>query len=148
MAQVLLRRANEIKNRDEHQQRTEHREKHELEGGVKLAAVTPDADEEIHWHQHHFPKGIEQEQVDREQGTQKPSLEQQYEETELARARLDISAARVQQRQRDEQRSQYHEEKTDAVHPNVVRDSELRNPRILLDELVAGFARIKRAEQI
>jgi hypothetical protein len=45
---------------------------------------------------------------------------------------------RRQQRQRGQEAGQHNQEQADAVHPQVVRDAELRQPGPVLDELEVG----------
>ena len=113
-----------------------------------MTAVAPDADHQVHRHQHHFPEQVEEEEIDREQSAEQPGLEQQHHEAEFARTDLDIAAAGVEQRQRDEQGRQEYEEEADTVDPDVVGDAELGNPRIALDELIGRLLRIENREEI
>ncbi len=55
----------EPQDRHQHQDRAEHCVQHEFQRGIDAPPVSPDADQEIHRDQHHFPEQEEQEQVER-----------------------------------------------------------------------------------
>ena len=148
MAKLRARGVYQVQDRDQHQDRAEHRVQDELEGGVIFAPVPPDSDQEVHRDQHQLPEHVKQKQIDRQQRAQQAHLEHQHEKTELARPGLDIAAARIKHREREQHRRQQHQEQADPVHPEVIRDAELRNPRGLLDELVAGRGRVEGREEI
>ena len=48
---------------DEHQHAADQGEEEELDGGVLPPRAAPDADEEVHRQQHHFPEHVEEEEV-------------------------------------------------------------------------------------
>src|SRR4029077_10741462 len=54
---------------DEHEDGSGHGVKHKFHGGIDAALVSPDADEEIHGDEHHFPEEEEEEEVEREEHT-------------------------------------------------------------------------------
>ena len=138
----------QVDDRGQHQQRSGHREQHEFDRGVNLAPVAPDSDEEVHRDQHHFPENVEQENVDRQQRAQKSGLEHQHEKAELARPFSNIAAGRVEQRQRNQDGSQQDEQQADSVNAEMVGDSELRNPVVLLDELKIRRMDVEPGEQV
>ena len=53
--------------RQQHEDGARKRVEEELDGRVLLARTTPDADEEVHRQQHHFPEDVEQEHVERDE---------------------------------------------------------------------------------
>src|ERR1700693_5722941 len=101
-----VRLVDEVQDPDQHQQRSNHREQYKLDSGVNLAAVSPDAYQEVHRDQHHFPEHIEQEQIDREQRAEQAGFQHQHEKAELARTLLDIAAAGIEDRQSNQNSSQ------------------------------------------
>src|ERR1700674_4977546 len=143
-----VRLVDQVQNRDQHQQRPDHREQHELDGGVNLAAVTPNSDKEVHRDQHHFPEHVEQEQIDREQRTEQPGFQHEHEEAEFARSLFDIAAAGVEQRQSNQNSSQQDQEQTNPVNTNMVCNAECGYPVVLLGELVVRELRIEFPENI
>ena len=54
-------------DRHQHQDRAEHGVQNEFQRGVDAPLVAPDADQEIHRDQHHFPEQEEEEQVERDE---------------------------------------------------------------------------------
>ena len=143
-----VRLVHEVQDRDQHQQRPDHREQYELDSGVNLAPVSPDADQEVHRDQHHFPEHVEQEQIDREQRAEQAGLEHQHEETELARTLLDIAAAGIEKRQSNQDSRQQDQKQANAVNTEMVGNAECGNPVVLLDELVVRQLRIELQQNI
>src|SRR6202167_2778206 len=146
--EMHVRLVHQVQNRDQHEKRSNHREQHELDGGVNLAAMSPNADQEVHRNQHHFPEHVEQEQIDRKQRAEQPGLEHQHEEAELARPLFDIAAAGIKNRQGNQDSSQKNQKQTNAVNTNMVRNVERGNPVVLLDELVIRLLRIELIQYI
>src|SRR5271163_2483841 len=108
--------------------------------------MAPNPDQQIHRDEHDFPERVEEEKIDRQQGSEQSGLQHEHQETELARAHLDIAAPRIEQRERDQDSGEDYYEEIDTVDPDVIRDSELRNPFIVFDELVAGPAGLERSK--
>src|SRR5579864_1863956 len=54
----------EPQNADEHQNGAEHRVQNEFQRRVDFTSMTPDADQEVHRDEHHFPKNEEEEKVE------------------------------------------------------------------------------------
>jgi hypothetical protein len=52
----------------------------ELDRRVEAVGAAPDADEEIHRHQHHFPEQEEEQEVERHEGAEHPGLQHQQED--------------------------------------------------------------------
>ena len=146
--EMHVRLVHQVQNRDQHEKRSNHREQHELDGGVNLAAMSPNADQEVHRNQHHFPEHVEQEQIDRKQRAEQPGLEHQHEEAELARALFDIAAARVKDRQGNQDSSQKNQKQANAVNTNMVRNAESGYPVVLFGELVIRELRIELVQYI
>src|SRR6266478_3973932 len=74
---------------DEHEDRAGHGVKHELDGGVDAAFVSPDADQEIHGDKHHFPEKEKEEEVEREEDADHADFEHQQHDKEFLDAVLD-----------------------------------------------------------
>ena len=69
----------EIKHQhgDQHQHTAEQRVEKELDGRILFARSAPNADQEIHRQQHHFPEHVEQEEIQRDENAQHARHEQQ-----------------------------------------------------------------------
>ena len=50
---------------EQHQHAAGQGVEEELDGGVELSRAAPDADDEVHRHQHEFPEDVEQEEIER-----------------------------------------------------------------------------------
>ena len=105
----------------------DEREQEELHGGVDAPLAAPDADDEVHRHEHHFPEHVEEERVERHEASEHARLEEQ-ERDQVALELLDLLSARHEEDGHREERRQEHEREGEAVHPELVADPELRNP--------------------
>ena len=79
-ALLLVVQEVEHEDRHQHQQRADHREQEELDGGVDPARPAPDPDDEVHRDQHHLPEHVELEEVQRDEGAEHARLEEEHEE--------------------------------------------------------------------
>ena len=66
----LMRAIVKRQNRQQHQHRAGQRVEEELDRRVQPAVAAPDADQEVHRHQHHFPEQVEQEEIERHENAQ------------------------------------------------------------------------------
>ena len=55
----------EEQDRQEHQHGTEQGVQEEFDGCIELARAAPDADQQVHRHEHGFPEDEEQEEIQR-----------------------------------------------------------------------------------
>ena len=122
---------------EQHQHRAEQGVEEELDRGVELPRPAPDADDEVHRHQHHFPEDVEEEEVERAEDAQHPDFEEQEEDVVLLHPLLDRRPA-AQDRDEAEQGRQDHQQQRHAVHAQLVLDAEGRDPLRRLDELEAA----------
>jgi hypothetical protein len=129
-------------DRQQHQDAAGHRIEQELDGRVNAAVVAPDADEEIHRHQHRVPEHIEQEQIERDEHADHRALEQQDEDRKRPRSLVD-RLPRTEERDRGQEAREHDEQQADAVHADEVADAECRNPRVPLHELELGGGRVE-----
>ncbi len=136
----------EPQNRHEHQDRAEHRIQHELQRGINAAAVSPDADQEIHRDQHHFPEQKEQEQIERNENADHSGLKDQKANKEAFYALVD-RFPRCQDRNRRKQRGQQNEKQAESVNAQVIVDRGLRNPGAEFFPLIAGGVRVKSTKE-
>ena len=55
----------ERQDREQHDHRSRQRVDEELDRGVEFPRTAPDADDEVHRHEHDFPENVEEEEVER-----------------------------------------------------------------------------------
>ena len=127
-------------DREQHEDRADQGVEEELDGRVQLARAAPDADQEVHRDEHHFPEDVEEEEVEGAEDAHHPGLEQEEERVVLLLALRDGREARVD-RDEGQERRQKDQERGDAVHPERVARAERRDPlEVLPEEEVAGPA--------
>jgi hypothetical protein len=103
-----------VQDREEHQEAARHGEEEELHGGVDAAGAAPDADDEVHRHQHHFPENVEKRQVQRDEAAEHARLEEQEGDRVAADLLLDVGQ-REEERDGRQHRRQEHQEQRDPV---------------------------------
>src|SRR5216683_5626947 len=111
----------------EHEDGAGHGVEHEFDGSVDAALVSPDADEEVHGNQHHFPEEEEEEEVEREEDADHADFEHQQHDEKFLDAVLDAVPGGEhgdggQKRGKDDQ------EQTDAVKAEVIVDGRDVDP--------------------
>ena len=114
-------------DRDEHQERADEREEDELHGGVDAPLSAPDADDEVHRHEHHFPEHVEEQRVEGDEASDHARLEEE-ERHDVALELLDLLPARHEQHGDREDRRQEHEGEREAVDAELVADPEAGDP--------------------
>src|SRR5260370_12010145 len=57
-------------NAEEHQYASDQRVDHELDGGITAPRTAPDADDEVHGHQHGLPENEEEQKIQRHEYAQ------------------------------------------------------------------------------
>ncbi len=78
-------------NGHQHQQRAEHGEQEELDGRIDPPGrVAPDADEQVHGDQHHFPEDVEEEEVQGGEHPDHAAHQDQQADHELLDVGLDV----------------------------------------------------------
>ena len=90
--------------------------------------VTPQRDQEVHRHQHHFPEEEEQEHVDGEEHADNAAQDPQQVEVEEALILLDFTPG-TEDRQHAQQTGQHHHQQRQTVQRQVDGDAEARDPR-------------------
>src|SRR5690348_4080643 len=133
-------------NRHQHQDRANHCVQNEFQRGVNFAPVSPDADEEVHRNEHHFPEHEKEEEVERAENANHAGLEHEQHGEKFFYVRLD-TLPRAQNRERSKERGQQDEEKADTVNAHVIVNLEAGDPVVKLLELIAAVAEIKSAKQ-
>ncbi len=131
---------------DQHERRAEHRIDEEFHRGINPPVVAPDADQERHRDQHHFPEKEENEKVQRQEHADDADFQQQQHHVEFLDAVMH-ALPRSQHADRRQQRGQDHQEHADPIHAQVVIDRRGRNPRLVLGQRIARRADGHHAQQ-
>ena len=113
--------------RHQHQHRAGQGVEEELDGRIQLLGAAPDADEEVHGDQHHFPEEVEEEHVLGDEDAQHGGLEHQQPEVVLLVPLLDGPEGAGHRDGADEG-GQQPEQEADAVHAHAELDPEGRDP--------------------
>ena len=101
----------EIDDGHQHQQRRQERVNKELDAGVDPSLATPDADYEVHRHQHHFPCHIEEEEIARHEYAEHAAGENQQQRVIAAHFSADARPASERRQWHDEGRQQNHHQR-------------------------------------
>jgi len=110
-----------------------------LTAAVDAAVVSPDADEEVHGDQHHFPEEEEEKEVEGEKDADDADFEHQQHDEKFLYAVLDAGPG-GEDRDGGEEGGQDDQEEADAVKPEVIVDGRDVDPLAEFLELVAGYA--------
>ena len=129
-------------NAQQHDHRADQRVQEKFDRGVQAAVAAPDADQEIHRHQHHFPEHIEEEEIERHENAQHADLQQQEQNVIFLGANLD-GAPGGKDRNSAEERRQDHQQEADAVDAQRVVRADGGNPVGVFAELVARRGRVQ-----
>src|SRR6266478_2583605 len=65
------------KNPQKHDYGTGQRVQEKLDGGVEAPIAAPNADEEVHGDEHHFPENVEEEEIERNENADHAGLQQE-----------------------------------------------------------------------
>jgi hypothetical protein len=76
---------------DQHEDRSSHGVQNKFDGGVNAAVVAPDADQQVHGDEHHFPEEEEKEKVEGEEDADDANFEKQDGDEEFLDALLDAA---------------------------------------------------------
>ena len=107
----------------------------EFHGRVLAALPAPEADEEVHRHEHQFVEDVEEEEIEGEKRPGHAGLEKQEQRQEAARAIFDFPTR--DDSGKSHKRGQDDERQADAVHAQGIFDSERLHPRSADDEVRA-----------
>ena len=134
----------EIDERDchQHQSRTRHGVEEELDGRVNAAIMAPDADQEVHGHQHHFPEHEEEEEIPGGEHADEAELQQQKEGEEFLGAVVNGFPGKQNRNGRQECRKN-NQPQAEAVDAYVIVNFGTRNPHHVSDELLARLAALE-----
>ena len=113
-----------------------HRVRDELEGGSEPSRAAPHADEDVKRNQHRLEHHVEEEEILRSEHADDRAGEQQHQAEVRARP-LASDEERVADRGGHHDHGQPGEPEREAVHPDVIRDVQVAEPRRALLELEA-----------
>ncbi len=119
----------EVQEQDaqQHQHRAEQRVQEELDGRVQLARAAPDADQQVHRHQHGFPEDEEQEHVVGHEDPEHARLQYQEPDVIFFDAVLN-GVPRRQDRNGPQQGGQHDQQERNAVDADHVTRANGRDP--------------------
>ena len=118
----------------------------ELDRGVEPIRAAPDADEEVHRHQHHFPEQEEEQEVERHERAEHPGLQDEQEDVVLLQA-LGDRGPRRQDRDEAHQRREQDQQDAEAVDAEKVLGPNRGNPWSALDQLKLRALRVVEARE-
>ena len=132
----------EVEEQDgkQHQNGTEQCVQEEFDGRVKFARAAPDADQQVHGHEHSFPENEEQEKVEGHEHAEHSALQHQKPDVVFLDPGLD-RAPRGEDRDPSQQSGEHDQQKRDAVDAEHVAGADGGDPVIgrALHELETGF---------
>ena len=135
----------ERQDRQQHEHRSGQREEEEFDRRVQLSRPAPDADDEVHRHEHYLPEHVEEEEVQRAERADHPCLQQEQQNVVLLLPEIDCAEGRHDGDQSHECR-QHDQQQGDAVDAEVVFDAQRRDPvpyEAELEKPAAAGVRVK-----
>ena len=136
----------EREDAQQHQHRAGQSVEKELDRRVKLPRSAPDADDEVHRHQHQFPEDVEQEEIERKKHADHARLQQQEHGVVFADAILN-GAPGAEHGDHAHEGGEHHQQQADAVDAEVVVGAERGDPIEALLELKAGKPGLEAEDQ-
>ena len=127
----------EPQNAEQHDDAADEGVQEKFDRRVQPPVASPDADEEIHRHEHDLPEQEEQQEVETDERPHHACLQDQQEDVVLLHA-LGNRRPRGKNRDEPEQGGQQHEQRAEAVDAQEVLRAHRGNPGHPLDELIAG----------
>jgi hypothetical protein len=134
----------DVQHRDgrQHEQRAEHREHDVLDGRARAVLRAPDADDEVHRHEHELPGQVEQQQIERHEHAHEPAREREQQRAEAGHAGAHLMPG-GQQREWHERCGEHEHGQRDAVHAKTQACADFRQPRPVHAQLPTGHRRIE-----
>ena len=114
-------------NSQQHQHGTEQRIEEELDRRIEFSRPAPDADKQIHRHQHRFPEHKKEEEIQRHEDAQHAGLQHQEPNVIFFYPSFD-RAPRRKNRNPSQQRSEHDQQKRNAINAQVETRPNRRNP--------------------
>jgi len=128
----------EEQDAEQHQHGAQQGIEEELDGGIKLARPAPDADQQVHGHEHGFPENEEEEEIQGHEDAEHAGLQHQKPGVVLLGALLDGGPG-GEDGNPPQQGGEHDEQERNAVDAKVVTGANGRNPvvRAALEKLEA-----------
>src|SRR5260370_4972066 len=117
----------ERQEREEHDYGTVKRVQEKLVGCIEPPVATPNADQEVHRDEHHFPEHVKEEKIQRNENADHPGLQQQEQDVVLLGALMN-RAPRREDGDHPEKRGEHDEQEADAVDAEMVFRTDARDP--------------------
>ena len=127
----------EPQNAEQHDDAADEGVQEKFDRRVQPPVASPDADEEIHRHEHDLPEQEEQQEVEADERSHHACLEDEQKDVVLLHA-LGNRRPRGKNRDGPEQGGQQHEQRAEAVDAQEVLRAHRGNPGHPLHELIAG----------
>src|SRR5467141_3913467 len=124
---------------DQHEDRAGHGEEHKLHRGIDAALVAPDADQQGHRNQHHFPEKEKEEKVQRQKYADNADFQHQQHHEKFFDAMLD-ALPRSQDGDGRQESRQDDEEQTDSINAQVIINRGLVDPLEVFLQVITGCA--------
>jgi hypothetical protein len=122
------RREVELEHGHQHQQRANQGVDEKLDGRIQPPLATPDADEQVHGHEHDLEKHVEQKQIGGREHANHERLHDEQQRVVFLLALFDV-APRAQRHNRPQKGCQHHQRQGQPVHAHLVLGPDGRNPR-------------------
>src|SRR5205807_1902475 len=103
----------EREDRQQHNHGTSQGVQKKFDGGVEAAVAAPDADEEIHGDEHHFPEDVKEKEIQGNENADHAGLEQEKQDVIFLGALVN-RAPRREDGDHPEKRGKHDEQKADA----------------------------------
>ena len=120
---------------EEHQHAADQRVDHELDGGIAAPRTAPDADDEVHGHQHGLPEDEEEQKIQRHEDAQHAGLQEQEEGVVFLQPVFNGVPTRKNCQHADDG-GQHHQQQAQPVDADVVGGAQRGNPLRPFFELV------------
>ena len=135
---TVVRKRGDDDDRDQHQQRADGGVEDELDRRIRAPWTAVHAHQQVGGNEHHFPEDVEERQVRRQEDALHAAAQEQHQREVRARA---VAVTRDSLRGGDgkhgEQRVENEQEQVQPIHAERPVDARLRQPAIVLDDLVA-----------
>src|SRR5678815_6067297 len=109
----------QLQDGEKHYNGAYQRVEKEFYGGVEAVRSSPDTDDEVHRHEHHFPENIEEEEIERSKYTEHPRLQQKQENVVLLLPLADVIPG-AQRGDRTEQRGEYDQNQRHPIDAHLI----------------------------
>src|SRR3990172_739582 len=125
----------ESEDGDQHQYASGHGEEEKLDGCIDPSLrIAPDSDEEIHGNEHDFPKDIEEDEIEGNQGADHSRFKKKEGDHEFLHPGGDRTPG-AKDTENGQEGGQENKQKADAIDPNLVTNPVSFDPPPILNEL-------------